>query len=171
MKGIFFCDIIGTLTGKQDRENNIKVFCNNLRRIKEIDNLDTLYFSLISSNNLEEVMKLLYSFKTNLESEGITIGIQYADGKKNHFGKVINSSEGKQTQMIDAIRILYPDKIYYADDTLINQKVASHIIRKCLNLDVIPFIPGEDNTTKDISGLNRCLEKYVFEKTFERKIM
>ena len=73
--------------------------------------------------------------------------------------------------MVDAIRIMYPDKIYYADDTLLNHKIANHIIKKGLNLDIVSFIPGENNTTKDINGLNCCLEKYVFERTSERKIM
>lgn len=117
---IFFCDIVGTLQGKSKNEKeDYENFNNLILKIKEQNHSDYLFFSLLSSDNLESVkqqsdcLKIYFSNSISTQKQFFNYG--YIDG--NH---IVTGVSGKCEQMIDYLKELSSmysiDKIILADD-------------------------------------------------------
>lgn len=69
---IFFCDISGTLQGRlENKKEDYENFNNLILKIKEQNHSDYLFFSLLSSDNVESV-KYQSDYLTKYFSDSIS---------------------------------------------------------------------------------------------------
>lgn len=114
---LFFCDIYGTFDNSANKNTDIneeiKIFTNNLEKIKEKNNSDRIIFSFVTTETIETVIEKEALLKENSTSNNIIIG--------NHFySKHKADITNKAALMLNYIKELEQkyiiDEIYYADD-------------------------------------------------------
>lgn len=117
---IFFCDITGTLQGKsENKKKDYEMFNNLILKIKEQNHSDYLFFSLLSSDDVESVKyqfdNLNRYFNHSISTQKQFFERGYIDG--NH---IVTGIFGKCEQMIyylNELSSMYSiDKIILAYD-------------------------------------------------------
>lgn len=176
---IFFCDIVGTFEGNQEnRVYEVKEFIEKILKLVEIDQVNHIIFSFISSENMEIVKQCINEIKPYLNDQ-IKLGIQFSEEAIYFEGSVseINMS-GKLEQILYVTKKLEKVKnIYFADDSEINQKIISEVLKvKYPNFNIISFVPGTEskqffygNEQKGITGLNKIIDHYIHTKKPQTK--
>lgn len=117
---IFFCDISGTIQGRgKNEEKDYEMFNNLILKIKEQNKSDHLFFSLVSSDDLESVQCQI-EYLSKFFSKSISIQKQFFDQGYFEGNQVVTRIFGKCDQMIyylNKISSRYSiDKIIFADD-------------------------------------------------------
>ena len=167
--GIFFCDIVGTLTNGTDED--YKIFASKLSEIKKCDNLNGLFFSLASTNGINDVLKFYKKLKPFLDKENIELGpLLSSDGifGKNKTTKIIGYKVDQILSIIDNSIFTH---VYYADDTMLYHYIMNAKLKN-KNIYYQSFILGNidhkltDFCTIDyeIDALNCILDDYIVEK-------
>lgn len=118
---IFFCDIRGTIIGnEQNSITDYQFFNNLLLEIKNLEQVDYIIFSLISSDN-NIIVSNEQNILNNYFNNNIIFGKQffdngyiidnaiYNDNKKGKIEQILNYTKELEQKYIVA-------KIYYADD-------------------------------------------------------
>ncbi|MEG0826037.1 MAG: hypothetical protein RR404_01065 [Bacilli bacterium] len=180
---IFFCDIQGTFSGdEKTRNEDLKKFINNLLKIIEVDNLENLNISFITTGPIVLLKQAITDLIPLLEGIKITLGEQLCDKYI-----ILNSNlfehrfKAKSDQILALIKKHKPKKVYYAEDNQINQLITSQIINKTYpNIKYVGFLPGTSinhpniycGSDRNIAGLNQALESYhqQLEKTILKTI-
>lgn len=170
---VFFCDIMGTITSDIDRENKLKEMVHNLKIIKKENDIDTLYFSFLTSDNISVLRKYSDEF-LNYVDEEIILGKQiFGNGYYTNEGIVFtNPNVTKTDQMLSEIKQKKPQMIFFADD---NSSIRYYIdmISNILKYNVILFSPNERNHSNyngnigNLEGLNIALTEYI--KSIKKK--
>lgn len=162
---MFFCDIAGTITGDENREDNLSQFVESLVKIKESNNIDDFYFVFATADSLQYLQAYKDELSDYIEYDLIKFGKQIFEYKSND----LNGSEHLVTkidQMFNQIKESKPDYIYYAEDTPTNRLIAQGIASK-INCNLITFSPcGEvysdfGGNSKGLPGLNEAVSKYL----------
>ncbi|HPF83555.1 MAG TPA: hypothetical protein PLV83_05300 [Bacilli bacterium] len=184
---VFICDIIGTYLENYDTKNSkedLIEFVNHLQRLIEIEEMNELIFSFESSNALNEVKSCMIELSKYIEGTNIKMGMQFGSDKyldidgKEHLVPSI----GKITQTTLLLSNKKVNKIYFADDNLLNQKMTENFLSGVNNIndnksnysisynELVQFVPGlqnDDKKTKGLKTLNEILDNYInkLEKT------
>lgn len=178
---IFFCDIVGTFEGNQEnRINEIKEFIQKVLTIVEIDQVDHIIFSFISSENMDIVKGCINEITPYLNNQ-IKLGIQFSEEQIYFEGLVKETNMvGKLEQIVYATKKLEKVKnVYFADDSEIMQIIVSNFFeRKYPEFNLVSFVPGTDSKNflygheqKGIVGLNKIMDHYIYTKKPQTKPM
>lgn len=171
---IFFCDIVGTYQGtSQNRKQEVKKFVKKVLKLVEIDQVDHIIFSFVSSENMEIVKSCIDEITPYLNDQ-IKLGIQFSESEI-YFEGLIRQTEMscKLDQILYVTRKLGEVKnIYFADDSeFIQTLVSDFFAQKYPQFNVISFVPGTQSTRflykteqKGIDGLNKIMDQYIHMK-------
>ncbi len=157
---LFLCDIEGTYKGIENREEVLKRFINNLNKINEIDD-SKMIFSFISDDNYSEVNECFDEIKKYL-TDNIKLGFQYSSDYIFNNNNIIKSNyRSKIEKCFDASNIDNINKIFYADDSVMNQIIVVESLKiKHPNVEIIGL-----NPSRGLNDLNIEIEKYLKSKT------
>lgn len=114
---LFFCDIYGTFDNSAEKstdiKSEIKIFTNNLEKIKEKNNSNKIIFSFVTTETIETIIEKEALLKESSASNNIIIG-------KHFYSKHKADVTNKAALMLNYIKELEKnyiiDEIYYADD-------------------------------------------------------
>lgn len=159
-KGLFVCDVYNTYFCIIDNHiEERKKFIDNLVKIIIKDKLDILYFSFITNDTIDYLEEAINDLKYHLPNK-IKLARQYY-----YNGYIENDTYNLydykyRYKIIDNLKKEYKvSKIYYADDSLYNHKLAK-------DKSVIHFINNIENdyfssNEKGLTGINYAIEKYI----------
>lgn len=172
---IFFCDIRGTFDGShEEREEQLKRFVANLQKLMQIDGLNQLVFSFVSTDEMDYVKTVIEELKPYLVGTNIVLGPQMAYNEILINDVVKPYFIGKTYQMMKYIDGEDLKNIYFADDTLLHHNILKFIISKeHPNVKLKNFVLGNSIKNENIFGiskrgivgLNCLLEDYSYVKT------
>lgn len=174
----FFCDLRGTYATHSDDEESRKIlvetFVNNLAELQSIDNVDNFLVSIISNDDLDTVLPYIDELEHTVSQKGMNNGMNFSLEHIINNGNIEPfASTTKAGKMIHAIKDQTPGIVYFADDTLMNQKFAQKYFQKLRpDVKIIGFIPRckrlEKNmytsTESGLSGVNQAIESYIIER-------
>ena len=153
---LFLCDTEGTYKGLENREKQLNRFICNLSKLNEMDET-TMIFSFVSSESKESVRTCVSELHEYL-TDDIKLGIQYSNKYKFNKEKTIKTNMiSKLDQCIDAINRVDAQKVYFADDSIMNQVIVIETLKiKYPNIDIVGLNPSDG-----IKGLNFEIENYI----------
>lgn len=160
---IFFCDISGTLQGSsKNKEEDYKMFNDLILKIKEQNQSDYLFFSLVSSDNAEILKYQSYQlnkyFNHSISTQKHFFDQGYIDGNL-----IITGIIGKCTQMIYYLTELSStysiDEIILADDIELFHEMMNELSENFIwRNKILSIIPTEN---KGLEELNDLLTKQI----------
>lgn len=156
---IIFCDIRGTLIGKQkNTDEDYKKFTNKLLKLKENDYSDNIIFSIISSDDaiyVKEMFNILKPYLCDIKAGKQIFYNGYIENEKEYEYAI-----GKPFQILNYLTELSKtyliNRIYFIDDTSLHHEILYELLEDCDKL--VSIIP-ENN--EGISELNSLLEKLL----------
>lgn len=156
---IIFCDIRGTLIGKQkNTDEDYKKFTNNLLNLKENDYSDDIIFSIISSDDaiyVKEMFNILKPYLCDIQTGKQIFYDGYFENEKKY-----EYVTGKPMQILNYLTELNKNylinRIYFIDDTLFHHEILYELIEDRDKL--VSIIP---ENKEGISELNFLLENLV----------
>lgn|SRR5574344_2697070 len=180
---IFDCDIIDTFTGnvdKKERIEELKEFASNLNRLVSYFDDKKISFSFFSTDTIGNVLKRVEELAPFLDNKKINFASQYSDCEKYENGIIATlpiDLHNKVNQIINEIislkrKNITIEKMIYAEDSEINQQIIRYIINKIYpEIELISLIPGchtdyintYRSENKGMSGLNECMQNYIYD--------
>ena len=153
---LFFCDICGTILGKDKiSADDYKTLNDNLNIIASLYKSDNIIFSLISTDNKEHIIIQLNILKQFLNQK-IVLGKQffsegYVDENNN---TAVLDFKTKYEQIINYISEIekeyHIEKVFYADDTEIYHMMLEDIPND-YNDKIIHIIPKNNIGLKELN--------------------
>ncbi len=176
--GIFFCDIMGTLTmdyfGKDINKEQVDQLMKRLEEIKVVDGLHNMYFSLISSEHMPSEMEFFEKkIREAIKESNIQIGPLFSSTHFKEMNNSENNSKGTRcvtgkplqiyqvlTKEISLTTEMFSDKdglpkVYFADDAMIYHEFLHMFVDKKLpELDYQSFILGYNRKDSILNNVN-----------------
>lgn len=155
---IFFCDISGTLQGRlENKKEDYESFNNLILKIKEQNHSDYLFFSLLSSDNVESV-KCQSDNLTKYFSDSISKQKQFFDCGYIDGNRIVTGISGKCDQMIYYLNELSStysiNKIILADDLEFFHEMFNGISESFVWKDkILSIIPTEKKGLNELNDL------------------
>ena len=169
---IFFCDLRGTYDGDiENRAKAIDRFVNNLRNICRILNIEEMLFDFITTDNMQTLITYIKEFEPYVENTQIKLDNQFSSDKKYYQGAIVeNEHDNKLAKIYHITKNKGVKRIFYADDTISQQKMIRGVLeKKEPNIEVISIIPNNRlefenayvSNKYGIDGLNEAVETYI----------
>lgn len=155
---IFFCDISGTIQGMyKNKESDYEIFNNLILRIKEQNQSDYLFFSLISSDNVEFV-KCQFDYLNRYFSHTISTQKQFFDDGYIDGNHIVTGISGKSKQMIyyltELSSMYFVNKIIIADDLKLFHEIMHDLSEKFIWKDkILSIIPTKNQGLEELNNL------------------
>src|SRR5574344_156142 len=181
---IFNSDIMDTFTCSNNNIRNelLEKFIKNIEDISYELNLSNILFSFYSTDDIDEILTYKNELKNIIEkyNSNLTIDNVYGEKQKLANGKLVNLNtnlNNKIDQMMNQVKIyennnINIDRIIYADDSLINQRIFRYLLAEIRpDIEFISLVPScqldvnDDNyfisSNNGLIGLNECMKDYL----------
>ena len=169
---IFFCDVRGTFDGNvENRSKAVDRFVNNLRNICQILNIEEMTFDFVTSEDMPTLLTFIKELEPLIKNTPIRFANQFSDREKYYQGKIEESEhKNKLAQIYYSLKGKDIKRVFFADDTLVQQKIVKRVLRTSNpQLDFVSIMPNTYQKTEDgyisekygIDGLNEAVETYI----------
>lgn len=153
----FFCDITGTFNSKpyENREDLLTNFITALERLSDKE----ISFSFCSTNDIDYVIMCVNELRERFISHKIHLDWQYGDSQKWKDDVFLPSFNNKCDQIKEDLKNSSYEKIFVADDNLIQISLSKKIITSSPGVDkskVYSFMPQNG-----LSSLIDLINKYI----------
>lgn len=191
-KSIFYCDIEKTfrvdrdnaLLSRKERGLQLQDFVNSLDILCEAEGEEEFLFSFVSSNRIDDVINCIKEISPYINnSKHIKFSTSFAENKKiigedpstikdcrtTKFSQIVNNLRHIQDDVYYEIENAKIDKIFFADDALINHMLVKNILPKySKEIEIVELQIGNDIDNKSTNefgvasyGLNAVTESIL----------
>ena len=148
---LFFVDIYGTIDGKFS-DDDLQVFAKLLKKLKEENESNYLFFDLLSTENLMVVDYYEHALSKYF-SDGVKIVERPLDAEVTRETKVAYA-----LYYIERLKKQYDiDAVYYADDSAMLHKIFSDILLYKEGLELHSIIPKKEEN--NLNFINNEIEE------------
>lgn len=170
---LFFCDISGTINGKNLNEvNDYYAFVTNIISLMKENLAENIVFSLVSTDSSEIIQKEIDLLKRFFSNQVITGKQFFEDGYIDNHQK-FQTISGKPFQILNYVKELQKDyeivKIYFADDTKIYHEILFELA-DYFNIPVGQIVSLIPEKSQGLAELNELIKTEYIKQYSDIKL-